>query len=213
MTNTGMGERLTSWEELLDNHASVADNLRTEFISRLDSRDIPHVTHDDGSISVSLGETRQYHFSSHKTGAYLTSAIRAYGKDLFISWVLWWKPKWNMKLILAILAIGAVFGIVASSGVSRFGGSSAAIYAFFATFVPTVITLFVIVCLAGLFMRGNILGFLQTQLDFFTEEDMSALTFAVDHSLRLAADAVGIKVKLRERSEFFSGKKKAGRLF
>jgi len=208
-----MGTRLNSWEDLLDNYGKGADALKAAFVKRLMYRDIPNVEFGDGTLSIPLGESRPYHFSKHKKGACISVAIREYGKDLFIAWTLWWKPQIKWNVIFGVLGVCAVFGLISAFQVGHYAGFITRIAAFFGALISTSIFIFICVALAGIFLRGSGLAFFMTELDIFTIEDMTAQTFAIDHSLRKAADAIGIKIKLRERNEFYCGKKSGTRLF
>jgi hypothetical protein len=194
-----MGEYLDGFVELLDGHSAFAPHLAEYFLFYLRDRNIPNSTITNGELRLGQ-DRRDYQFIDHKTGAYLNIRIAAYGTDLLIKWDAWWKPKLRWLVILILLGLSLLVGLM--SGNTPYGFYFTIV---FGVFFSTLIGLTIAVMIAGVLLRGSPTAFFFNQFDYFTKEDVAALTFAVDHSLRIAADQVGIKVKLRDRTEFYSG--------
>jgi hypothetical protein len=178
-----LGTCLHSWDDLLSDHSAFAPKLAEAFASRLASRQIPNIKQENGEITMgSIGAVkRSYLFVTHKEGAYMTIAIRDYGKDLLLSWNLWWTPKWNILLVIICALLAPAWGI--GIGIA---------------FLAAV---------AGVIMKGRASAFFRSDLDFFTQEDVRAMAMAVDLSLREAADSISLGVQLSQRPDFNNAKR------
>jgi len=195
MDNNTLGSLFGMWADLLDGEGGSQAALEREFVAEFQKRKLPGTTIEPGRITIGLNETRSYQFATHKAGATLCTTIRQHGSDLYVAWDVWFKPQWNL-VMLAILGIISLIVAVANIDWSYLRGSNFMMG--IGSGVLAFCILFVLVAVAGKLIKGRWDGFLRTALDYFVYEDTWVLRFAVDHSLRAAAERAGLKRKLRE---------------
>ena len=167
------------YADLIPQSSAAASKIREKFLHIFKARGFPDVEIYDDKISIGL-RSRAYIFVRHKSGARMTIAIREYGSDLLLFWTLWFGATINWLLVggTAVLFLLGAFNL---------GGRS----------VPV----FGILCiLAGVGLLGFAFfnGLFSKQLDFFAQEDMTALQQTVNYSLQQAIDETGIEFKMRE---------------
>jgi hypothetical protein len=160
-----------------------------------------------------VGKQRDYLFTVTTPGAVATLNVTATGNDLYLAWDLWLRRVWNELAIglvmLLALAVGAIAGWQAASGIVRLYGGQAPLNAVLLGFVGAFL-------LAGLFsagsvifatlalgwlLRGEPLAFFVKDIDLFEAHDVQAMVLGVDKALRNAAEKAGLDVKLLRAKE------------
>lgn len=196
LENSRLGTHLECWADLLEGEGASDAALAEQFVAQLLQRQIPNIQHGPEKIYVGL-ENRDFHLSQHGSGGTLSVAIRKYGNDLYVGWDLWFKPQIKLGVIMFNL-FAAFFAYVIPMAIA---GKHAGDTIYLAAIVPALLTFFGLIVLeifGGLLFVGRWDGWLRTTLDLFAYEDSWALKFAVDQSIRSAADKVGLKKKLRQ---------------
>jgi hypothetical protein len=202
----GLGAWVDGWADTVEGAAKQEMPVNIAFRDGMESRRIAFASDDGTQLSTGFfgNRKRDTQVVSTSCGANLVIHIAPVGRDLYLSWDLFVHQLWNWTTVWVILGLSVLFSFVPVPILGGYGMSLLNPIGI----VTNFIILGILVGLLGLILRGNPLAFFLRDPDYFDAQDITAVTIAVDKTLRQAADSAGIDASLLRPKEQFRGGKR-----
>lgn len=205
---------MDGWSELIEGMGTKADQVRSDVLDHLRSRNMPNIGLGNkiGYVSLISSKERDYVIAERNPGAVTTVYISQHGTDLYASWRTYFAPQLNKDLLYALLGISAVLGLLTGGlGTSSLFGYYGDGFSFFGWIIFTILFLLLgtfLVSLAGKYLKGYESAFFFVQENVFDSDDITAMSLSVHKSIIRSLDKSGIDVsKLRLKQSFKGGRK------
>lgn len=176
---------------LVSGAGEKAGEVEQAFIDDFSRRELTYV--DLARVEVTSGlAQRAYEVARHRAGS-VAAYFNAAGKDLMLGWELnvQQKPKWNMIIILALIAIFSPFFTNLSVGWSLGRFLVQWIFGIFGFILPV----FVAAAITGKIIKGDIWALFIEKPDAASTQELDALAEAVQQSLKSAVKRSGLEEK------------------
>jgi hypothetical protein len=208
------GERIDGWADLVDGAGGNAEKVNKYFTQLVNERGHKHLTieHQPVRQSGSSGKVvgRNYRIIKHPFGVSMAVYVGAIGKDLYVTWNAYIKPVLNPLPLIIIGVMSFFAGLSVAGSIPPWAADSAGVYlgAFLAVFLLSATVLSAVVAWLGKLIHDNLLGLFIRRINEFVADDITAMMFAVHHSLLKALDKAGIEQELlRPKKEFHAGRR------
>lgn len=208
-----LGTRIDGWADVLLGAGSESQSVANLFEQRLRSQKLPGVTIQQQRLTPGglIGQERLYRLIQTPTGATMAIYVNSFGNNLFLSWDMYVRPVIRWLIILALFAISALpsfcLFIVSLINSGYFG----LIPAFIGPMICaplTVVTVFVVAGLIGLFFYGSFTTFFIAEIDKFAADDVTAMMIGVHKTLLASVDQAGLKADLlRDKTQYHAGQR------
>jgi hypothetical protein len=204
-----LGRFLDGWADLIENLGDQAPEVQSQTYQQLISRDLPDikVKYTTGYASRVSAKGRHYITTTTSPGATTAIYIGQHGKDLYVSWKTWIKPTLNWQPPVIMVAIAGTISFCGNSlqvannnlPIDRF------IRDFALNFIALFIFEFIIMLVAGWWLKHKPLHFFITEPNVFDADDITAMSLAAHKSIQTALDQVGIDTSMLRRKRDFKG--------